>query len=134
MSNTLYGLGFQKILKAEINVETADIRAVLVGPGYVPNFETHEFLSSLGANTLGAAVALAGKTAALGVFDANDVTIAAIASGSTASAIVLYVHTGVAGTSPLLMYIDDAVGLPLLTNGADMPIKWSNGPSKIFSR
>jgi hypothetical protein len=73
------------------------------------------------------------KTTTGGVFDADDVTFTAVATGSTVTQMVLYQDTGVAGTSRLIALFDTVTGLPIPTNGGDLLVSWSNGASKIFS-
>ena len=131
MANTLYPKGKQKILSAAINFPTDTIKAILVTDSYTYS-TAHEFLSDLGT-TVGTAQTLANKTVTDGVFDAGDITFAALAPGSNLKAVVLYKDTGVAGTSSLIDYIDTVIGLPMATNGGDVQIQWDNGAYKIFS-
>lgn len=133
MANSLYVKGKEKILSGSINFATDTIKAALVSSAYGANLSTHEFLSDLGANTLGTNQALTGKSVALGVFDADDPTWVAVTAGATASCVVLYKDTGVAGTSPLLYYCDQITGFPLATNGGNITPEWDNGAYKIFS-
>ena len=132
MANTLYPKGKQKILSAAINFPTDTIKAILVTGDYTYS-TAHEFLDNLGANTVGTAQTLTNKTVTAGVFDADDVTFAALAPGATLKAVVLYKDTGVAGTSALIDYIDTVTGLPMATNGGDVQTQWDNGAYKIFS-
>ena len=132
MANTLYPKGKQKILSAAINFPTDTIKAILITNGYTYS-TAHEFLSDLGANTVGTAQTLTNKTVTDGVFDADDVTFAALAPGATLKAVVLYKDTGVAGTSALIDYIDAVTGLPMATNGGDVTIQWENSGYRIFS-
>jgi hypothetical protein len=47
-------------------------------------------------------------------------------SGATVEALVLYIDTGVAGTSRLVAYIDTGVtGLPVTPNGGDITVTWN---------
>jgi hypothetical protein len=79
---TVYNKARLKLAQAAINLGTADVRSVLVTSGYVPNIDTDEFLSVIGANevtTNGAArVALANKALTLDTtndrakFDCDD--------------------------------------------------------------
>lgn len=132
MANTLYPKGKEKILSGGINYAADTLRAVLVSNAYAYS-TNHEFLSDLGANVLGEAKDLTSKTVTSGVFDADDLTFAALVAGSTVKAIVIYKDTGVAGTSPLLHYLDTVTGLPLVTTGADIKIQWDSGTNKIFA-
>src|SRR4030042_3043989 len=113
MANSLYTKAKQGLIDGSIDLDTDDIRAILVdGADYPPNLATHEFLSSIPA---GARVAVSGalqnKTATDGVFDADDIVIPAV-SGDQFEYIVLYKHTGSDATARLIYLIDSATGFP----------------------
>jgi len=133
MANALYGLGKGRLLTAAINLSSDTIKAALVSTSYTANLTTDEFYSTISANVLGTPQTLGSKTTTLGVFDAADPTFSAVSSGSTAKALVIYKDTGVAGTSPLLAYIDTITGFPLATNGGDIQIVFDSGANKIFA-
>lgn len=78
---------------------------------------------------------LANKTAASGIADADDTVIAAVGSAgsATAAAWILVNETGASQTSLLLAYFDVATGLPFLPNGADVPLVFDSGASRIFA-
>jgi hypothetical protein len=133
MANSLYGKGREKFLNADIDWTADDIKAVLVDTGsYSVAIDTHEFLSDISAGArIATSANLSSKTSTLGVADAADVTFTAV-SGATVEAIVLYKDTGVAGTSPLIAYIDSATNLPVTPNGGDITVQWDSGTTRIF--
>ena len=133
MSNALYGKGKEKILSAAIDFTTATIKVALVKNTYPQNLSTDEFYSDISAYVLNTPQTLGSKTVTLGVFDAADVTYTAVTAGDTCEAVVIYKDTGVAGTSPLIAYIDTITGFPLATNGGDITIQWDNGSFRVFS-
>lgn len=133
MANALYGKGKEKLLSGSINLPSDTIKAALVSSAYAQNLSTDEFFSTISAHVLGTPVTLASKSVTLGVFDAADVLFAAVASGDTAKAVVIYKDTGLAGSSPLLAFLDVITGFPFATNGGDVTITWDSGASKIFS-
>lgn len=133
MTNAFYVKGAEKILSGAINLSADTIKAMLVKNTYPQNLTTDEFLSGVSAYRVGTDQALAGKSVAGGKFDANDPTWAAVAAGDTVEAIVIYKDTGVAGTSPLIAYIDQVTGFPWATNGGDVAPTWDNGTAKIVS-
>lgn len=133
MANELYKIAKQKLGTAQINLSTAVVKAAFVGPGYVPNLSTDEFHTTIAAHIVGVPQTLVDPTLTLGVYDADDAVFPGIAAGSTISAIVLFIETGVSGTSPLLAYIHEVTGLPAATSGAGYTVPWDNGPNKIFS-
>jgi hypothetical protein len=133
MANQFYKKGAEKILTAAINFSSDTIKAVLVSSDYTANYAADEFYSTISADVLNSAQTLGSKSITAGVFDAADVTFTAVMAGDTAKAVVLYKDTGVAGTSPLLAYIDVLTGFPMSTNGGDIVIQWDNGASKIVA-
>jgi len=66
-------------------------------------------------------------------FDADDVVFTTPASGSTVIALILFVDTGVEGTSRLICYIDTGTGLPLTTNGGNINIVWNASGILVLS-
>lgn len=132
MANALYPLWKEALIQASSDSAlTGTVKAALVDTGTYTYSAAHQFLSSLSgvvgtAGTIGAT-----KSYTNGVFDGANVTYTAV-SGNTAEAIVLYIDTGVAGTSRLVAYIDTGVtGLPVTPNGGDITVTWS--ASGIFS-
>ncbi|MHB8067448.1 MAG: hypothetical protein ACYDIC_06065 [Desulfobaccales bacterium] len=133
MSNALYEKGREGFLAGEIDWDTDVIKAVLVDAAdYTVNLAAHEFLSDIPpAARVATSAALAGKTVANGVADAEDLTLPTV-NGDPAEALVIYQDTGTAGTSRLIAYIDTATGLPVTPNGGDINLAWDNGANKIF--
>src|SRR4030042_1868329 len=132
MANSLYTKAKQHLIDGTIDLDTNDIRAILVdGADYTPDLATHETLANIpAAARVAVSGALASKTVTDGVFDAADVTLAAV-TGDQFEYIVLYQHTG--GESALLIaLLDTASGLPCTPNGSDITIQWSAGADKIF--
>ena len=133
MANSLYAKGKEKFLSGAINLITDTIKVSLVKNTYPQNLTTDDFYDDISAYVIGTPQTLAAKSVALGVFDAGDVTYTAVTAGDTLEGVVIYKDTGVAGTSPLLAYIDTITGFPLATNGGDITIQWDNGAYKILS-
>ncbi|OHD21350.1 MAG: hypothetical protein A2Y38_16580 [Spirochaetes bacterium GWB1_59_5] len=133
MANALYVKGKEKMLQGQINWLTDTIKAALVKSAYTVDLAAHEFLSDLGANVLNTNQALSGRSVTGGVFDANPMTWPSVTAGDTASFVVLFKDTGVAGTSPLLMYLDTITNFPVSTNGSDVTAQDNGGANKIFS-
>ncbi len=132
MANALYTKAKQHLIDGTIDLDTNDIRAILVdGADYTPNLATHETLADIpAAARVAVSGALASKTVTDGVFDAADIVISAV-SGDQFEYIALYQHTG-AETALLILLIDTATGLPCTPNGSDITISWSNGADKIL--
>lgn len=133
MANAIYPKYKESILGAATNTNllTGTVKVALVDTGTYTYNSTHQFLSSLTgvvgtAQTIGAT-----KTVTNGIFDGADVTYTAV-TGNSAEALVIYVDTGTAGTSPLVAFIDTGVtGLPVTPNGGDITVTWN--ASGIFA-
>lgn len=125
-----------------------DIKGVFVnvsgtGTLYTPDLAQHEFLSDIASGArLATSSVLANKTNSTGsgaslvggVADADDVVFSLVGpSGTTIEAFVLYKDTGNDATSPLIMYVDVATGLPVTANGGNITVSFDTGVNRIFS-
>lgn len=131
MANAIYPLYKQALLDGDSNIDLNDgtVKVALVDTGTYTYSTAHDFLNDL-SGVVGTAQTIANTTVANGLFDGDNVTFAAV-SGATVEALVIYIDTGVAGTSRLVAYIDTGVtGLPVTPNGGDITITWSG--SGIF--
>lgn len=132
MANAIYPKYKEAVIQSSANSSlTGTVKVALVDTGTYTYSATHEFLSSLTgvvgtAQTIGAT-----KSYTNGVFDGGDVTFSAV-TGNTVEALVIYIDTGVAGTSRLVAYIDTSVtNLPVTPNGGDITVTWN--ASGIFA-
>jgi hypothetical protein len=123
MANILYPKGAEAILNGDIDWNTDTIKVALVDTGTYTYNAAHDFLDDL-SGVVGTAQTLGSVTITGGVLDAANPTFTAV-SGATVEALVIYKDTGVAGTSPLLVYIDSATGLPVTPNGGDITVEWN---------
>ena len=126
MANALYTAFKQAAYDGTgLNLGTADVRAILIDTGaYTVDLASHDFLDDVPAGARIATVALTGESWSGGVFDADDAVFTSV-SGTTVEAVLLYIHTGVEGTSLLMAYIDTATGLVLTPNGGDVTASWN---------
>lgn len=132
MANALYDKAREKFLDGAISWSADTIKVALVDTAsYTVNLATNEFYSTVSAAVVGTPQTLGTKTITAGVADAADVTFTAV-TGATCEAVVIYMDTGVAATSPLIAYIDTATNLPVTPNGGDIGITWDSGANKIF--
>lgn len=132
MANTLYPKWKEALLQNSSNSAlTGTVKVALVDTGTYTYSASHEFLSSVTGRvgtdqTIGAT-----KSYTDGVFDGGDLTYTTV-TGNSVEALVIYVDTGVAGTSRLVAYIDTGVtGLPVTPNGGDITVTWN--ASGIFA-
>lgn len=144
MSGSLYANFKVAALSKTIDPLTDTISVALVSSAYTPNFATDQYYSSV-TGVIGTPVALTSKTltaatvtetdgvtlTGVAVFNAANASIAAIPTGSTIHAWVLYQDTGTAGTSILIAYEPLAADVP--TNGSGFTLTWDTGANKIFA-
>jgi hypothetical protein len=126
MANAIYPAYKQALLDASSNVDLNDgtVKVALVDTGTYTYSSAHDFLDDL-TGVVGTAQTIANTTVTNGTFDGDNVTFTAV-SGNTVEALVIYIDTGVAGTSRLVAYIDTSVtGLPVTPNGGDITISWN---------
>ena len=126
MANAIYPLYKQSLLDGDTNIDLNDgtVKVALVDTGTYTYAGTHQFLSDL-SGVVGTAQTIANTTVTNGLFDGDNVTYTSV-SGSSVEALVIYIDTGVAGTSRLVAYIDTGVtGLPVTPNGGDIALTWN---------
>lgn len=132
MANALYPKWKEQLLQftANNNLSAGTVKVALVTAGYTYS-AANQFYSSVSASVVGTPQTIGSKTFTNGVFDGGDVTFTAV-TGSQVVSLVLYIDTGVAGTSPLVAFLDTGVtNLPVTPNGGDITITWN--ASGIFA-
>jgi hypothetical protein len=133
MANAIYPKYKEAIISGGANGDLLNgtVKCALVDTGTYTYSAAHQFLSDLTgvvgtAQTIGAT-----KSVTNGVFDGADVTFSSV-TGNSVEALVIYIDTGVAGTSRLVAYIDTGVtGLPVTPNGGNISVQWN--ASGIFA-
>jgi len=132
MANELYPKWKEQLLQftANNNLSAGTVKVALIDTGAYQYNASHQYWSSASAGAIGTPQTLTSKTFTDGVFDAADVTFSAV-TGDTIEAIIIYIDTGTASTSPLVAYMDTGItGFPLTPTGVSVTINWS--PSGIF--
>lgn len=122
MANAIYPKYKEAAIGGGANTDllTGNIKAILVDAADYTYAATHEFLSDVpAAARVATSPNLTTKSVTDGAFDSDDVTWTSV-TGDEFEAIVLYVDTGVEGTSRLVAYLDGATGLPLTPNSGDI--------------
>lgn len=124
MANAIYPKWKEAIVQASANSSLGGtVKVALVDTGTYTYSSAHEFLSSL-TGWVGTDQTLGTKTFVNGTFDAADSVFTAV-SGATVEALVIYIDTGVAGTSRLVAFLDTGItGLPVTPNGGNINITW----------
>lgn len=125
MANALYPKWKESLLDfvANNDINSGNVKAVLVDLADYTYSSSHQYLSDV---AVGGRVAtsgnLASKTITNGVFDSADPVFTS-ASGDPSEAVILYIDTGSAATSPLVAFYDTGVtGLPVTPNGGDINV------------
>ena len=133
MANAIYPKYKELLLGTQTNssLSSGTVKAALVDTGTYTYSTAHDFYDDVSAGVVGTPQTIGSKTVTAGTFDGADVTYTAL-SGSSVEAIVIYIDTGVAATSPVVAYIDSSVtGLPFTPSGGDVTIQWN--ASGIFT-
>lgn len=133
MANALYPLWKEQLLQftANNNLSAGTVKVALIDTGTYTYSAAHQFWSSASAASVGTPQTIGSKTFTNGVFDGANVTFTAV-TGNSVEALIIYIDTGSAATSPLVAYIDTSVtGLPVTPNGGDITITWN--ASGIFA-
>lgn len=133
MTKALYDKGRNAHLRGEIAFQTDTIKFVLVDTGaYTLDLANHQYLSDIPSGArIAISGALASKTTTAGVADADDPVFTAV-SGAVSEALVLFKDTGTPSTSALILYNDEATGLPVTPNGGDITVVLDSGSSKLY--
>ena len=121
MTNAIYPNYKEALIDGSANTDMSagTVKAALVDTGTYTYSAADTFLSDL-SGVVGTAPTLGTKTFTDGTFDSANPTWSSV-TGATAEAIVLYIDTGVAGTSRLILYLDTSqTGLPVTPNGGDI--------------
>lgn len=131
MANALYDYGREGFLAGDIDWDGDNIKVALIDTGtYTVNLSTHQHYDDL-SGVVATSANLGSKTVTNGIADGANVTFSSL-TGSTVEALVIYQDTGTASTSRLIAYLDTVTNLPIVPNGTDVTITWSDADNKIF--
>lgn len=126
MANAVYPKFKEALLDSASNADVNDntVKVALVDTGTYTYNSTHDFYDDL-SGVVGTPQTINNTTVTNGLFDGDDVTFTSV-SGNSVEALVIYIDTGVAGTSRLIAYIDTGqTGLPVTPNGGNITITWN---------
>ena len=127
MANALYPKWKEQLLQftTNNNLSAGTVKVALVYTGVYTYNSADQFYSAVSSAVVGTPQTIGSKTFTNGVFDGADVTYTAV-TGNSVEALVIYIDTGTASTSPLVAYIDTSVtGLPVTPNGGDITVTWN---------
>lgn len=127
MTNKLYGVSKSKMLSADFDWNATDWR--LTAWSGTPDYSLADItignITARGLATLrGYGLSLTGKTfGSAGIARSNPAVIPGITAGFTITFFVLCKFNATQLLSEPLMYIDDAVNLPWVSNGLDLTVQ-----------
>lgn len=130
--SAFYLSGKKKVMEGSIALLTDTIKVAFMAPAYTPNIDTEDFYDDISASIAVGSTDQTLASKALNIdtsndrveFDAADISIAAETIAGGTDMMVIYKDTGVAGTSPLIAYIDIAEGTLSPVNGT-LSITWN---------
>lgn len=121
--SAMYPAGVEAILDGTVKLSDDALRAILTTPAYTYSPEHRVALDVPPATWLSVSGIVGGVTVTGGVVEGGSVTFHAPIDGQLGNAIVIYD----ALAERLIAYIDEAHGLPVRTNGADIHCVWDAG-------
>jgi hypothetical protein len=107
-----------------IDLDTDDVRYLLIDTGVYTPVQTHEFLSEVAAGArIGTAASVAGRTVTDGIWSCTSpISLTGVPDARTAHGGLYYVHTGTDATSRLIVFKNNGYGWPITTNANDVNI------------
>ena len=134
MANALFDPGREGFLAGEIDWDTAVIKVALVR-GY--SFTaSHKFVSDVtgaGGTLHVTSAALGSKSVTNGVADAADFTYTAVTANANNHSLLIFQSSAVGGGADvaasaqrLIAWLDTGTNLPVVPNGGDITVAWSN--------
>lgn len=125
MANTFFNSYVSGVLPRTVNLAADTIKVALIDTAVYTIDPTDLFLSEIpGAALIGTAQTLANKVVTA-MFDADDATWTGLVAAPAIGALLIYKDTGVAATSPLIFYMDDAFGFPTATGLSTVSAAWN---------
>jgi len=128
MANRIYEnyadklLGLAAAAHALVDWDAHNVKAALTDHADVtPDPATHQDYDDIDGGTVSLSANMTGAVIADGFVDVDDFDFADV-TGDQAESITWFYDSGVVSTSPLLVYVDTATGLPVTPNGNDIHI------------
>jgi hypothetical protein len=129
MASAVYPKALEAFLKADIDLDTVAVNAVLLDLATYTYNAAHEFYDDLTGVVGSESGDLASKTMTNGVFDAADITFSSVTGVEVGAVAVFVDRGGVASADNLLSY--NEFTSPVTPNGGDITVQWN--ASGIFS-
>jgi len=126
MANGLFDSGRDGFLNGEFNWSTDNFKVILLSNQYTVDLINHTTTANVGGT-----VAISGVRSTItpgkGVADASDLTISGVA-GTTITQYIIFHDT----SKKLIAYFDTSTNLPVVPNGGNITLQWSNTHNRIF--
>ncbi len=129
MASAVYPKALEAFLKADIDLDTVAVNAVLLDLATYTYNAAHDFYDDLTGVVGSESGDLASKTMTNGVFDAADITFSSVTGVEVGAVAVFVDRGGVASADNLLSY--NEFTSPVTPNGGDITVQWN--ASGIFS-
>lgn len=132
MANKFYVQGLIGLMTGAIDLDTDDLRAILIDTADYTFSQSHDNLDDVAAAARVATATITGETVSVidtedAILDFDDVVWTSV-TGDSVEAVIIYKHTGTESTSRLLAYIDTvASGLPVTPNGGNITLQLPSG-------
>lgn len=129
MASAVYPKALEAFLKADIDLDTVAVNAVLLDLATYTYNSAHDFYDDLTGVVGSESGDLASKTMTNGVFDADDITFSSVTGVKVGAVAVFVDRGGVASADNLLSYNEFTSSVT--PNGGDITVQWN--ASGIFS-
>ena len=126
MANALFDSGRDGFLNGLFNWSTDNFKVILLSNQYTVDLINHTTTANVGG-TVAISGVMTTITPGKGVADANDLTISGVA-GTTITQYIIF-HDN---TKRLIAYFDTSSNLPVIPNGGNITLQWSNSNDRIF--
>ncbi len=126
MANALFDSGRDGFLNGEFNWSTDLFKVILLSNQYTVDLINHSTTANVGG-TVAISGVMTTITPGKGVADADDLTIAGVA-GTTITQYIIFHDT----SKKLIAYFDTSSNLPVVPNGGNITLQWSNTSDRIF--
>lgn len=129
MASAVYPKALEAFLKADIDLDTVAVNAVLLDLATYTYNAAHDFYDDLTGVVGSESGDLASKTMTNGVFDAADITFSSV-TGVEVGAVAVFVDRGGAASADNLLSYNEFTSA-VTPNGGDITVQWN--ASGIFS-
>jgi hypothetical protein len=126
MANALFNSGRDGFLNGQFNWSSDSFKVILLSSQYSVDLINHTTTASVGG-TVAISGVMTTITPGKGVADANDLTISGVA-GTTVTQYIIF-HDS---SKKLVAYFDTSTNLPVVPNGGNITLQWSNTNDRIF--